>query len=359
MQEFKAYAASRPKGPLEPFSFDPGPLRPEEVEIQVTHCGLCHSDLSMLDNEWGMSKYPFVPGHEVTGTIVALGDAAKGLKLGQRVGLGWWSQSCLACHECLSGDQNLCATAQGTIVGRHGGFADRVRAQWVWVRPLPEALDMAKTGPLLCGGVTVFAPLLIHHVPSTARVGIIGIGGLGHMALQFANKWGCEVHAFTTSDSKEAEARKLGAYYVHNTKQEGALKKLAGSLDLIISTMNAPLDVAGLLDTLAAKGHLHNVGAVLKPFEVPAFGLILGQKSVSGSPSGSPTAIDYMLAFSARHSIAPITETFPLSKVNDALERLRSGKAHYRVVLINDFAKSRSAAVSRPEEQSETVLTPA
>lgn len=359
MQEFKAYAASRPKGPLEPFSFDPGPLRPEEVEIQVTHCGLCHSDLSMLDNEWGMSKYPFVPGHEVTGTIVALGDAAKGLKLGQRVGLGWWSQSCLACHECLSGDQNLCATAQGTIVGRHGGFADRVRAQWVWVRPLPEALDMATAGPLLCGGVTVFAPLQIHHVPSTARVGIIGIGGLGHMALQFANKWGCEVHAFTTSDSKEAEARKLGAYYVHNTKQEGALKKLAGSLDLIISTMNAPLDVAGLLDTLAAKGHLHNVGAVLKPFEVPAFGLILGQKSVSGSPSGSPTAIDYMLAFSARHSIAPITETFPLSKVNDALERLRSGKAHYRVVLINDFAKSRSAAVSRPEEQSETVLTPA
>jgi len=230
----------------------------------------------MLDNEWGMSKYPFVPGHEVTGTIVALGDAAKGLKTGQRVGLGWWSNSCLACHECLSGDQNLCATAQGTIIGRHGGFADRVRAQWVWVRPLPEALDMAKTGPLLCGGVTVFAPLLIHHVPATARVGIIGIGGLGHMALQFANRWGCEVHAFTTSDSKEAEARKLGAYYVHNTKQEGALKKLTGSLDFIISTINAPLDIAGLLDTLAPKGLLHNVGAVLKPFEVPAFSLILG-----------------------------------------------------------------------------------
>ena len=311
MQEFKAYAASRPKGPLEPFSFDPGPLGPEEVEIQVTHCGLCHSDISMLDNEWGMSQYPFVPGHEVTGTVVALGEAAKGLKMGQRVGLGWWAHSCLACHECLSGNQNLCATAQGTIVGRHGGFADRVRAQWTWVRPLPDALDMAKTGPLLCGGATVFAPLLIHNVPPTARVAVIGIGGLGHMALQFANKWGCEVHAFTTSESKEAEARRLGAHYVHNTRQEGALKKLAGSLDLIISTINAPLDVAGLLDTLAPKGRLHNVGAVLKPFEVPAFSLILGQKSVSGSPTGSPTAIDYMLAFSARHSIAPITETFP------------------------------------------------
>jgi len=354
MQEFKAYAASRAKGPLEPFSFDPGPLGPEEVEIQVTHCGLCHSDLSMLDNEWGMSQYPFVPGHEVAGSVAALGNAAKGLKLGQRVGLGWFSHSCLACHECLSGNHHLCATAQVTIVGRHGGFADRVRAQWTWVRPLPDALDMAKTGPLLCGGTTVFAPLLIHHVPPTGRVGVIGIGGLGHMALQFANKWGCEVHAFTTSDSKEGEARKLGAHFVHNTKQDGALKKLTGRLDLIISTINAPLDVAGLLDTLAPNGRLHNVGAVLKPLEVPAFSLILGQKSVSGSPSGSPSAMDHMLAFSARHSVSPITEAFPLSKANDALERLRSGKARYRVVLINDLAKSQT--VARPAEHPEAVL---
>jgi alcohol/geraniol dehydrogenase (NADP+) len=335
-QEFKAYAATKPGGSLEPFTFNPGPLGAEEVEIKVSHCGLCHSDLSMLDNDWGMTKYPFVPGHEVTGTVVALGNAAKGLKIGQRVGLGWWSQSCLACHECLSGDHNLCADVQGTIMGRHGGFADRVRAQWTWVRPLPDALDLAKTGPLLCGGVTVFAPFLIHHVPSTARVGIIGIGGLGHMALQFANKWGCEVHAFTTSESKEAEARKMGAHYVHNTKQDGALKKISRSLDLIISTINAPLDVGGFLDTLAPNGRLHNVGAVLKPLEVPAFSLILGQKSVSGSPAGSPIATDQMLAFSARHSVAPITEMYPMSKINDALERLRSGKAHYRIVLANN-----------------------
>jgi len=338
MSTFHAYAASAAKGPLKPFSFDPGELGPEEVEIKVTHCGICHSDLSMLDNEWGMSKYPFVPGHEVTGTVAALGTEAKGLEIGQRVGLGWWAHSCLSCHECLSGDHHLCPTVQGTIFGRHGGFADRVRAQWTWVRPIPEALDLAKAGPLLCGGVTVFAPLLIHNVRSTARVGIIGIGGLGHMALQFANKWGCEVHAFTTSDSKEAEAKKLGAHFVHNTKQDGALKKIARSLDLIISTINAPQDIGGLLDTLKPKGQLHNVGAVLKPLEVPAFSLILGQKSVSGSPAGSPTALDDMLQFSARHSIAPITETFPMSKVNDALDRLRSGKARYRVVLVNDQA---------------------
>jgi uncharacterized zinc-type alcohol dehydrogenase-like protein len=336
-QEFRAYAASKPGGPLEPFSFNPGPLGPEEVEIKVTHCGLCHSDLSMLDNEWGMTKYPFVPGHEAIGTIVALGEDARGLKMGQRVGVGWWAMSCLFCPQCLSGDHHLCANAQGTIVGRHGGFADRLRAQWTWVRPLPEGLDYTRAGPLFCGGVTVFAPFLIHNISPTARVGVMGIGGLGHIALQFANKWGCEVHAFTTSDGKEAEARQLGAHFVHNTKRDGALKEVAGSLDLILSTVNAPLDIPGLLETLVPKGRIHNVGAILKPMEVPAIGLILGQKSISGSPAGSPTAIDRMLAFSARHSLAPVVENFPLSKINDAFERLRAGKAHYRIVLTNDM----------------------
>jgi len=335
MPAIHAYAATSAKGPLQPFDFDPGELKPEEVEIKVTHCGVCHSDLSMLDNDWGMTAYPFVPGHEVSGTVIALGNAAKGLKIGQRVGLGWSAHSCLSCQECLSGDHQLCPTTQPTIVGRHGGFADRVRAQWTWVRPLPDALDAAKVGPLLCGGITVFAPLLIHNISPTSRVGVIGIGGLGHMALQFANKWGCEVHAFTTNDSKEAEALNLGAHHVHNTKRDGALKGLAGHLDLIISTINVPQDVPALLGILAPKGRLHVVGAVLEPMAVPAFGLILGQKSVSASPTGSPTAIDAMLAFSARHAIAPVTETFPMSKVNEALDHLRSGKARYRIVLEN------------------------
>ena len=333
-----AYGTTVPKGPLQPFDYDPGELGPEEVEIKVSHCGVCHSDLSMLDNDWGMSQYPFVPGHEAVGTVVALGDEAKGLKIGQRVGVGWSAYSCLSCHECLSGAHNLCLTCQGTIVGHHGGFADRVRCQWPWARPLPEGLDLAKTGPLLCGGITVFNPLIEFDIPSTARVGVIGIGGLGHMALQFANKWGCEVHAFTTNDSKEAEARKLGAHQVHNTKKDGVLKGIKGSLDLIISTINVPLDIPGLLDTLAPKGRLHVLGAILEPLPVPAFGLIMGQKSISGSPTGSPTGIDRMLEFSARHSIAPITENFPMSKVNDALDHLRAGKARYRIVLENDFA---------------------
>ena len=222
------YAATSAKGTLKPFEFDPCDLRPDEEEISVSHCGGCHSDLSMLDNDWGISAFAFVPRHKVAGSVGALGSDAKGLKIGQRVGLGWSAHSCFSCAECLSGEQNLCRTAQGTIVGRHGGFANRVRAQWTWVRALPDALDMAKVGPLLCGGITVFSPLLIHNITPTARVGVIGIGGLGHLALQFANKWGCEVHAFTTSDSKEAEARQLGAHYVHNTRQPDALKSLSG-----------------------------------------------------------------------------------------------------------------------------------
>ena len=336
MTTINAYAATKAGGPLEPFSYDPGELGFEEVEIKVSHCGICHSDLSMLNNDWGMSAFPFVPGHEVTGTVTALGEGAKGLKVGQRVGVGWTAYTCLSCHECLSGNHNICAQNQGTIVGRHGGFADRLRVQWTWARPLPDALDLAKVGPLLCGGVTVFAPFLEHGISPTSRVGIIGIGGLGHMALQFARKWGCEVHAFTTSESKEQEARDLGAHHVHNTRNPDALKKITGSLDLIISTINVPIDLHGLLGTLAPTGRLHLVGAVLEPLPLPALDLIFGQKSISGSPTGSPTVIDAMLDFSARHSIAPITETFPMSQVNEAMEHLRAGKARYRIVLVND-----------------------
>ena len=158
MSTIHAYAANAPKSLLQPFEFEPGELRGDEVEIKVTHCGICHSDLSMLDNEWGMSQFPLVPGHEAVGTVIALGENVKRLEMGQRVGVGWTASSCLSCRECLSGQHNLCVNSQGTIVGRNGGFADRLRAQSTWVRPIPAALDLAKAGPLLCGGVTVFTP---------------------------------------------------------------------------------------------------------------------------------------------------------------------------------------------------------
>ncbi len=329
----KAYAVFEAGGPLKPYEYDPGPLKADQVEIHVEHCGICHSDLSMMDNEWGMTQYPLVPGHEVVGTIGAIGAEVKHLHIGQRVGLGWHSGYCMSCETCLSGDHNLCSTAESTIVGHHGGFADKVRAQAVSVIPLPASLDAAKAGPLFCGGITVFNPLVQFDISPTARVGVIGIGGLGHMALQFLNAWGCDVTAFTSSESKRAEAIELGAHHTLDSRDPAALAAAANRFDLILSTVNVKLDWNGYLGTLKPKGRLHIVGATLEPLDIGAFSLIMAQRSVSGSPVGSPVTIAKMLDFAARHQIAPITEQFAFTDINAAITHLRSGKARYRVVL--------------------------
>lgn len=333
----QALAAFGSKQPLQAYEYTPGPLGDEQVEIAVESCGICHSDLSMLDNDWGISSYPFVPGHEVVGKVVALGANTKRHKIGDRVGLGWNSGSCGSCPQCLSGNQNLCPSAEGTIVGRPGGFATRVRAQWTWLNPIPEGLDASKAGPLFCGGITVFNPIVQFGVQPTDRVGVIGIGGLGHMALKFLRAWGCEVVAFTSSDAKREEALQLGAHRTLNSRDGSDLKKAASSFDFILNTTNVGLDWNTYIAALKPKGRLHTVGAVLEPLGLAAFPMIGGQKSVSGSPIGSPATVDTMLEFSARHGIAPTTETFPMSRANDALEHLRSGKARYRIVLENDL----------------------
>jgi uncharacterized zinc-type alcohol dehydrogenase-like protein len=271
----------------------------------------------------------------VIGVVEALGDQAKGLAVGDRVGLGWFSGSCLACPSCLSGKHQLCASAEQIMVGRHGGFADRVRADWEWAIRLPAALDSSSAGPLFCGGITVFSPIVDCGVKPTDRVGVIGIGGLGHLALQFLNKWGCDVTAFTSSDAKTQDARRLGAHHVVNSRDPAAIKKLAGTFDFILVAANVPLDWDAYIAALAPDGRLHFVGAVLEPVPVAAFSLIGGRKSISGSPLGSPATVATMLEFCARHQIAPVVETFPMHEVNAALDHLRAGKARHRIVLTN------------------------
>lgn len=337
MATIDALAALEPGGALQPYSYDPGDLRDEQVEIAVETCGICHSDLSMLDNDWGQTAYPLVPGHEISGRVVAVGPKAKRVKVGDRVGLGWFAESCQCCPSCLSGDHNLCAGAEQTIVHRPGGFAQRVRCHWMWALPLPGALDPAKAGPLFCGGITVFNPLVQYGVRPTERVGIVGIGGLGHLAVQFANKWGCEVVAFSSDPSKEREIRDLGAHEVVSSRDPGSWEALRGTLDFLLVTVNVTLDWPALLQTLAPRGRLHFVGAVLEPLQIPVFTLLMGQRSVSATPLGSPATNATMLDFCARHGIAPVTETFPMSKANEALDYLRNGKPRYRIVLQNDL----------------------
>lgn len=333
---YKAWVAKAAKQPMVLDTVDLGPLEAEAVEVAVEHCGLCHSDLSVLNNDWGNSRYPAILGHEVVGRVTAVGANAKGLSLGQLVGVGWNSGSCMHCPQCMSGSHHLCPQVQTTILGHRGGFATHIRAHWAWVIPLPEELNGAEAGPLLCGGVTVFAPLAMFAKPSD-RVGIIGIGGLGHMALKFAAAYGCDVTAFTSSKSKFDEAKGFGANEVFTSDDSAAITKLAGSFDLLISTVNVKLDWDEMIGALAPNGRLHIVGAVLEAIPVAAFSLISQQRSISGSPSGSPAMIKTMLDFASRHNVAPQTEHFPMRRINEAFARLQSGKAHYRIVLDADF----------------------
>lgn len=332
MSLIHAWASPIPGGALEPWDYDPGPLGDDEVEISVEHCGLCHSDLSVLDGEWGAGHFPLVPGHEIVGRVRALGRAATGLAVGDRVGMGWKARSCLHCRPCSAGDHHLCRDGENTIVGRHGGFADRVRGHWRWVFALPDGLDGRTAGPLFCGGVTVFAPLF-EGVRPTDRVAVVGVGGLGHLALQFARAWGCEVTAFTSSGSKAEQARELGAHRVVDSTDTGALKHEAGRHDFVLVTSNVELPWARYITALAPRGRLHFVGAVLEPVPVPVFSLLAGDKSVSASPIGSPAMTQTMLEFCVRHGIRPWTEHFAAARINDALAHLRSGQARYRVVV--------------------------
>ena len=208
--KFKDSAVHAAGAELLPYHYDPGKLGSQEVEIAITHCGICHSDLHLISNDWGISQYPFIPGHEVIGTVAALGGEVRSLQLGQRVGLGWQSNSCGQCEWCLRGMENLCADAEGTCVHRNGGYAERVRANARFVIPIPDCLVSEQAAPLLCGGITVYNPLRTHGVNPSSRVGIVGIGGLGHLAIQFARVFGAEVTAFSTTLDKEAEARAAG-----------------------------------------------------------------------------------------------------------------------------------------------------
>lgn len=332
----KAYAVKKAKGKFEAFQYDPGKLGKDQVDIAVDFCGICHSDLSMLNNDWGITKYPFVGGHEVIGKIAAVGENVEHLKVGQTVGLGWYSKACMLCPQCLGGDHNLCDNSESTIVGRYGGFADKVRANKECVIPLPDGLDPVTSGPMFCGGITVFNPIIQNDIKSTDRVGVVGIGGLGHLAVQFLKAWGCEVTAFSSTPEKEKEAKQLGAQNFVSSTNASALKRLSNSFDMILVAVNVDLDWMAYINLLKAKGKLHFVGAV-GSVNIPVFPLISGQKSLGGSPVGSPATIVKMLEFAQRHKIAPVTETFPMSRINEAFERLHSGKTRYRLVLKNDF----------------------
>ena len=333
MKKINAFAAKSAGDKLEKIQYELPNIGKEEVDVKVHYCGICHSDLSMINNEWGMTQFPLVPGHEIVGEVSAIGSEVKGLKVGDKVGVGWFSSSCMHCNQCLDGKQHLCGSSEKTIVGRHGGFADSVRSHWSWTIPLPKGIEMKKAGPLLCGGITVFNPILLAGVKATDRVGVIGIGGLGHMAIKFLKAWGCEVTAFSSNPSKKKEILAMGAHSVVDSTNPEALESIAGTLNFILNTANVTLDWNSYLVTLAPQGRFHTVGAVLEPMAIPAFSLLMGEKTVGGSPLGSIALTKTMLDFCVRHNIYPTVEEFKMEDVNKALKHLEDGKARFRIVL--------------------------
>jgi alcohol/geraniol dehydrogenase (NADP+) len=322
-----AFAAIGPRQLLQSFSYDAPPLAPFEILIKVTHCGLCHSDIHLIDDDWKRSIYPLVPGHEIVGTVLKKGESVKNLNLGNRVGVSWVRSSCLDCPSCLDGETNICPQKTATCNGSHGGFADHMIADSRFSFLIPDALDSAYAAPLLCAGATVYAPLR-REVKSPQSVAVIGIGGLGHLALQFAAAFECEVTAISRTASKEAEAKSFGAH--HFTTLD---KAKAGQFDLILSTVQGNLNWNHVISLLKPKGTLCFVGRPLNPAQIEIGNLISFQKRIVGSSTANRAQMNEMLQFAARHKIKPQIELFPLAEVNRAIEKVKANEARYRVVL--------------------------
>ncbi len=328
----EAYAAPSARAKLEPFHFVGGPLGPHEVKIRVTCCGVCQNDLAMIDNDWGLSEYPLVAGHEIVGTVAAIGQDVDGLPVGQRVGVGWQCGSCAECEYCARGEEHLCAKEERTIVEHCGGWANSVRAEARFALPIPEAIPSVEAAPLLCAGSTVFAPILHHRVTAQMKTAVVGFGGPGHLAVQFLAKSGCEVTAMSPTRNEAADARKLGAAHFIATEGTSELENAPHTFDFILYTAAAPLAWEQYLRALRPGGTLVLCGlpdAQLK-FSVSQ---LTSEKRIAGARCGSPSDMARMLAFAARTGVRPMIETFPMREINAAVEHARAGKARYCIVL--------------------------
>lgn len=320
---------------LLPFKYTVDDLAPRDVEIKISHCGVCHSDIHLINNDWQISKYPFIPGHEIVGTVTAVGSDVTSLQPGQRVAVGWQAGSCGECEWCRQGQEQLCPKAQPTCVGRNGGYAASVRVQAKFAIPIPEALPSEGVAPLMCAGITVYSPLKNFNARPSSRVGVIGIGGLGHLGLQFAKVFGCDVTAFSASREKEAEALALGAHHFVHTRDSKGLKKLESSFDLILSTVNADQDFQSYINALRPRGTLVLLGGPPSPIQISASSLLGKDRGLAGSNTGSPHDLAEMLDVAARHNITAMTQKFAMKDANKAIEAVKKNKVRYRAVLTN------------------------
>ena len=352
LEQIKGWAAFDPTSPLKPWSYIPRPLGPNDVEVKISHCGICYSDVHTYTSGWGPAHYPLIVGHEVVGTVTAIGSSVKHLHLGQRVGVGPQAYACMECPHCKNHYNQICPSRtllyndtykDGRVVPEacekisQGGYANSIRVQSEFALPIPDNLPSAEAAPLLCAGVTVFTPLRNLNIGLHSAVGVVGIGGLGHLAVQFAHKLGAQVTAISHSERKRADAEKLGATHFINVNNPEQLAAATHSLDaILVSSWGKDADWNILLSMLKDFGTIVLLAVPEQALTIPPAQIVMRFLAIQGSLIGSPMQTMDMLNFAAQHDVKPWIEVVPMKEVNIALDRLKKGDVKYRFVLANE-----------------------
>ncbi len=331
------YAARAVGQPLEPFTYEPPKLGEHDVRVSVTHCGVCHTDIHAINDYYGITTFPFVPGHEIVGYVSAVGRAASGLKEGDRVGIGWQGRSCMQCEWCLQGEEQLCLdiVSSGTWVP-YGGFSSSVLVDSRFAYPLPDTMPSEVAAVLVCAGITVYSPLRSYAAQPAQKIGIIGVGGLGHLALQFARALDYEVTAISSSPEKKEQALAFGADHFIVSDDQTSLRQVVFGFDLLLCTAHGKINWEALLNTLKKNGRLVLLG--FPDVALNSTDLVTHQLSITGSFLGNRATMREMLSFAHAHGIVPKVELMPMTEVNEAIRKVKANKARYRIVLVNDTA---------------------
>lgn len=338
----RGYAARAVGQPLEPFTYESPKLGAHDVRVSVTHCGVCHTDIHAIDDYYGITEYPFVPGHEIVGYVSELGQAATGLKEGDRVGIGWQGRSCMECEWCLKGEEQLCRDIETRATWKpYGGFSSSVVVDSRFAYRLPNESTSEVAAVLMCAGVTVYSPLR-KYAEQSSKIGIIGVGGLGHLAIQFASALGYNVTAISSSPEKKDEALAFGAdHFILSTdpRERARMRQIDGDdpvhgFDLLLCTAIGKLDWETLMMALKKNGRLVLVG--FPDVALNSTDLVAHQLSITGSFIGSRATMKEMLLFTHEHGIRPKVELMPMAQVNEAIKKVKENKARYRIVLVND-----------------------
>jgi alcohol dehydrogenase (NADP+) len=342
MSDAKAYAAQNEKSPLAPFSIQRRDPRVQDIQVRILYCGVCHSDLHIVRNEWNETKYPIVPGHEIVGRVIKAGSGVKKFKEGDIAAIGPVCDSCRECGHCKSGLEQFCENnptftfgSPDKISGGHtqGGYSENIVVDEAFAVRVPKNLDLAGAAPLLCAGITTYSPLRFHKVSKGQKVGVVGLGGLGHMGVKFAKHFGARVVVFTTSPAKTGDALRLGADEVVISKNENEMEKHANSFHFILDTVSAQHDVNAYLKLLRLDGVLTHVGLPPDPLAVDVGNLIFNRRKFTGSLIGGMQETQEMLDFCGEHGIQADIEMIPIQKINEAYERLLKGQVKYRFVI--------------------------